>query len=107
MASQHTGYLNIIGRRYEDDETLRAAAAQIQDTLNSPGWQVIATVLEEVHGSYYKNLILGHASMRGAVPTQAEYARATGFLSGVEQPQVAAEAFAIAIQAMNERNTSD
>jgi hypothetical protein len=107
VASEHTGYLNLLNRRFkDDDEGLRAAAGQIQALIQSPGWLVLKGILDDVHSDYFKTLILGHT--RGQVPSQAEFARATGFLSGVSQSQIAAEAFAIALQAMTERNqTSD
>jgi len=101
------GYTNLIARLYPEDEDLRLAAGKVQATLDSEGWRIMTALLDELHSTYYKNLLLGHASMRGVVPSQAEFARATGFLAGIEQPQAAAEAFELALQAMNERNQSN
>lgn len=102
----HTGYLNLIKRSYKDDEELRLAAAKVQETLDSEGWQIIRRLLHDVHESYFKTLILGPSAIRGDVPSQAEFARATGFLAGIEQPQTAAESFAHAVEAMRRANES-
>lgn len=103
MADEKTGYLNLLGRRYaDDDEALRAAAAKVQDTINSPGWLILKDILGDVHESYFKTLIL---DIRRQVPSQADYARATGFLAGLEQPQIAADAFSQAAEAVRESNS--
>lgn len=102
MADERTGYLNLLARKYkDDDEALRAAAGKVAETVNSPGWEILRGLLGDVHESYFKNLIL---NIRNQVPSQADYARATGFLAGVEQPQIAADAFEAAVEAARDRN---
>lgn len=101
MSAEHTPYLAKIKRRYgDDDEQLRLAHGKVQATLASEGWQIIMEILGEAHADATKNLILGQSAIRGPVPTQAEYARAVGFLAGTGQPQVAAESFDLALQAL-------
>lgn len=101
MAAEHIPYVNLIKRRYgTDDEQLRLAVGKIAATLNSEGWKLLNEIVSEAHAASTKNLILGQSAIRGAVPSQAEYARAVGFLAGVEQPQVAAESFDLALQAL-------
>jgi hypothetical protein len=102
VSAEHTPYLNLIGRRYpkDDPEQLRLAHGKVQAMLASEGWQILQEILAEAHARSTKNLILGQSAIQGAVPSQAEYARAVGFLAGVEQPQVAAESFDLALVAM-------
>lgn len=106
MAEAHKGYLNLIRRQFPEDEQLRLAAGQVKALMEQPGWQVVMDLVAAAYDDYYRNKLLGPAAMRGPVPTQAEFARGTGFLAGLEQPQVAAEAFEQALEALRERNTS-
>jgi hypothetical protein len=106
MPAEHTPYLNLIRKRFEDDEQLRLAHGKVQAVINTEGWRILREILEEAHAASTRNLLLGQSAIRGPVPSQAEYARATGFLAGVEQPQVAAESFDLALEAMRRANES-
>ena len=57
-----------------------------------PGWHVLEELIAEVHGTAVDRLLFSHAGSEGRVMDQAEYARLLGFLAGLEQARVAAEA---------------
>lgn len=50
-------------------------------------------LLDEVHGDAVTRLLFLSAGAEGKVLEQAEYARLLGFLSGLRQSRLAAEAF--------------
>lgn len=106
MPAEHTPYLNKILKMIDDDEDLRLLAGKVQATVDTEGWGILMRIIDDAHADATRNLLLGQSAIRGAVPTQAEYARAVGFLAGASQPQVAAESFDLAIQAMRRANES-
>lgn len=51
------------------------------------------SLIDEVHGEAVARLLFASAGAEGKVLEQAEYARLLGFLSGLRQTRLAAEAF--------------
>lgn len=51
------------------------------------------SLIDDVHGDAVSRLLFISAGADGSVLEQAEYARLLGFLSGLRQARVAAEAF--------------
>lgn len=57
-----------------------------------PGWRILEELIEQVHGEAVSRLLFASAGIEGRVMDQAEYARLLGFLAGMRQTRVAAEA---------------
>jgi hypothetical protein len=57
------------------------------------GWELLTRLIEDTHGEAVQRLLFLSAGAEGKVLEQAEYARLLGFLSGLRQSRVAAEAF--------------
>ncbi len=54
-------WLNRVERDFKDrDDELRAVAAKVQDTLNSPGWAVIAELVDAAHSDALERLFSAH-----------------------------------------------
>lgn len=53
---------------------------------------MLEEIVAEVHGNAVDRLLFSHAGSEGRVFDQAEYARLLGFLAGLDQARVAAEA---------------
>jgi hypothetical protein len=64
----------------------------VRDLLDSPGWRLVNELIDQAHGDAVTRLLFSHAGLEGRVFDQAEYARLIGFLSGLQQARVAAEA---------------
>lgn len=104
MAKEHTPYLNFLARQYaEDDDSFVIAAERVAELLDSPGWKVVTELVEDARTSTATNLIMSHAGSQGKVLEQAEYARLCGYLAGAKELQVAAESFALALEAAKRR----
>ncbi len=85
-------------RDFDDrDDELRAAAAKVQDTLNSPGWQIITGLVEAAQKDATSVLFNGHRGGSGKVLEQAEYSRLCGYLAGLGEPLSAAQAYEQAV----------
>jgi len=97
MAAEHLPYLAQLKRRdkVSDADRLPFEADAIQQMLASEGWRVLTELVEYVHGEAVSRMLFEHAGAEGRVLEQAEYARLLGFLSGLRQTRVAAEAFLI------------
>src|SRR5215813_7874840 len=97
MAAEHSPYLATLKARdrRSDADRLPAEADAVQQMLESEGWRVLTELVEYVHGEAVTRLLFAHAGTTGATLEQAEYARLLGFLSGLRQTRVAAEAFLI------------
>jgi hypothetical protein len=61
--------------------------------VDSPGWELICELVDAAHGDAVRRLLFSHSGVEGRVLDQADYARLLGFLSGLGQFRVAAEAF--------------
>jgi hypothetical protein len=92
MAHEHLPYIAHLKKRGYDDR-LPFDADAIQQLLESEGWRVLTELVEYVHGQAVTRLVFEHSGSEGHVLDQAEYARLLGFLSGLGQARVAAEAF--------------
>lgn len=79
--------------RKRDLDSLPSEAQAIQQMLDSEGWRVLTELVERVHGEAVSKLLFAHTGADGKVFEQAEYARLLGFLSGLRQARVAAEAY--------------
>ena len=90
MGAEHRPYHAHLRRR--DPDRLTADRDAISQLLTSPGWRVLEELMAEVHGNAVDRLLFSHAGSEGRVMDQAEYARLLGFLSGLDQARVAAEA---------------
>lgn len=87
-----------------DDEELRAAAAQVADVVNHPGYRHLMQAIEELRIRTMAKLeVSGHPGQRTL--DQSEYTRLAGVLYGLKQSQVAADSFAAALEQLRERNT--
>jgi hypothetical protein len=64
----------------------------VRELLISPGWALVSELINQAHGDAVTRLLFAHAGLEGQVFEQAEYARLIGFLSGLQQARVAAEA---------------
>jgi hypothetical protein len=97
MAAEHLPYLAHLKRREKssDGDRLPNEVDAIERMLDSEGWRVLTELVEYVHGEAASRLIFAHTGLDGRVLEQAEYARLLGFLSGLRQARVAAEAFLI------------
>lgn len=97
MAAEHTPYLAHLTRREKgsDADRLPSEADAIRAMLSSPGWGVLTELVEYVHGEAVSRILFEHAGTSGHVLEQAEYARLLGFLAGLRQSRVAAEALLI------------
>lgn len=60
--------------------------------LGSRGWALVQELIDQAHGEAVTRLLFSQAGLEGRVLEQAEYARLLGFLSGLQQTRVAAEA---------------
>lgn len=94
MGAEHLPYLAHL-RKTRDSDSLPTEADAIEQMLASEGWRVLTELVERVHGEAVTRLLFSHAGADGRVLEQAEYARLTGFLSGLSQARVAAESYLI------------
>jgi hypothetical protein len=92
-AAEHRPYLAHL--RHHDHDRLSGEVDAIEQMLRSPGWRVLTELVEHVHGEAVNRLLFSHTGSEGVVLEQAEYARLMGFLAGLRQYRVAAEAFVI------------
>jgi hypothetical protein len=90
VGAEHRPYHAHLRRR--DPDRLLADRDAVSALLASPGWQVLEELTDAVHGTAVDRLLFSHAGSEGRVLDQAEYARLLGFLSGLGQARVAAEA---------------
>ena len=87
-------FYNRIRKQYRDQpDELIAAAAKVEQTLQSPGWEFIMDYLENAEQDALTSLFNAHAGASGKVLEQAEYARLGGYLAGIREPQTVALAF--------------
>ena len=73
--------------------------------LSSDGWALVEGLIEQAHGEAVTRLLFAHTGAEGRVLDQAEYARLLGFLAGLRQARVAAEA--IQLHAEREQTRED
>jgi hypothetical protein len=97
MAAEHRPYLAHLQRRdrTSDPDRLPSEVDAVRQMLDGDGWRVLTELVDHVHGEAVGRLLFEHAGADGHVLDQAEYARLLGFLSGLRQARVAAEAFLI------------
>jgi len=95
MAAEHLPYLAHLKKRDKTSgsDRLPAEVDAIQQMLDGEGWRVLTELVEYVHGEAVSKILFEHAGSEGRVLEQAEYARLLGFLAGLRQARVAAEAF--------------
>jgi hypothetical protein len=97
-------FLERLKRQYVDkDDELRAAAAKVQETMASPGWRLLWDFITDAEQDALARLFAGHRGANGAVMEQADYARLVGYLSGLREPQGAAEAFELAVRRLEQQ----
>jgi hypothetical protein len=90
VGAEHRPYHAHLRRR--DPERLISDRDAVQALLATPGWAVLEELIEQAHGEAVRRLLFVHAGSEGRVLDQAEYARLLGFLAGLSQARVAAEA---------------
>jgi hypothetical protein len=90
VAAEHRPYLAQL--RHRDSDALPSEADAVAQLVQTPGWQIVAELIEAAHGDAVSRLLFAHSGAEGRVLDQAEYARLLGFLSGLRQARVAAEA---------------
>lgn len=90
MAAEHRPYHAHLRKR--DTDRLTVDRDAVQQLVAMPGWSILETLIEDVHGEAVSRLLFAHAGSEGRVLDQAEYARLLGFLAGLRQFRVAAEA---------------
>lgn len=91
MAVEHRPYFAQLRRR--DSDSLPSEVDAIRALIESPGWRLLLELIDAAHGDAARRLLFAHSGAEGRVLEQAEYARLLGFLSGLGQARVAAEAF--------------
>lgn len=91
MAVEHRPYFAQLKRR--DQDNLPSEHDAIRAMVQGPGWKLLNELLDQAHGDAVRRLLFSHSGAEGRVLDQAEYARLLGFLSGLGQARVAAEAF--------------
>lgn len=91
MGVEHRPYFAQLRRR--DSDSLPSEADQVRALAESPGWRLVLELVDAAHGDAVRRLLFSHTGETGKVLDQAEYARLLGFLSGLGQARVAAEAF--------------
>jgi hypothetical protein len=92
VGAEHLPYLAHLRKRHDSD-ALPSEVDAIRTLLGSTGWELLMSLLETTHGEAVQRLLFLSAGAEGKVLEQAEYARLLGFLSGLRQSRVAAEAF--------------
>jgi hypothetical protein len=92
VGAEHLPYLAHLRKRHDSD-ALPSEVDAIRTLLGSTGWELLMRLLDDVHGEAVTRLLFTSAGAEGQVLEQAEYARLLGFLSGLSQSRVAAEAF--------------
>jgi hypothetical protein len=91
VAVEHRPYFAQLKRRNSDN--LPSELDAVRATVTSSGWELICELIDQAHGDAVRRLLFSHTGAEGRVLDQAEYARLLGFLSGLGQARVAAEAF--------------
>jgi hypothetical protein len=90
VAAEHRPYFAQLNRR--DSDSLPSEVDQVRALIESPGWALVNELVDVAHGDAVRRLLFTHTGATGRVLDQAEYARLLGFLSGLGQARVAAEA---------------
>jgi hypothetical protein len=90
VAAEHRPYHAHL--RHRDTDQIIGDRDVIRQLTESPGWVVLQELLDQVHGEAVSRLLFMHTGAEGRVLDQAEYARLLGFLAGLRQSRVAAEA---------------
>jgi len=78
--------------RRRDSDSLPSDLDAIRQLISSRGWILVMDLIEAAHGEAVGRLLFQHTGAEGRVLDQAEYARLLGFLAGLDQARVAAEA---------------
>jgi hypothetical protein len=78
--------------RRRDSDGLPSDLDAVRQLVASRGWQLVMELIDTAHGDAVSRLLFSHTGAEGRVLEQAEYARLTGFLAGLDQARVAAEA---------------
>ena len=91
MGAEHRPYLARLQRH--DSDALPSEVDAVRQLLGSKGWELLMRLLDDTHGDAVKRILFASAGAEGKVLEQAEYARLLGFLSGLQQARVAAEAY--------------
>jgi hypothetical protein len=91
VGAEHRPYLARLTRHSSDE--IPSEVDAVRQLLDSKGWELLTRLLEDTHGEAVQRLLFLSAGAEGKVLEQAEYARLLGFLSGLRQSRVAAEAF--------------
>jgi len=92
VGAEHRPFLAHL-RKSHDSDALPSEVDAVRELLDSVGWSLVMSLLDDVHGEAVARLLFVSAGSDGQVLEQAEYARLLGFLSGLRQTRVAAEAF--------------
>jgi hypothetical protein len=93
VAAEHRPFLALLRKHYAD--RLPSEVDAVRQMLDSAGWALVSDLIEIAHGEAVSRLLFEHTGAEGRVLDQAEYARLLGFLAGLRQSRVAAEAFLI------------
>jgi len=92
VGAEHLPFLAHL-RKHHDSDELPSEVDAIRSLLDSTGWALLMSLIEDVHGETVGRLLFASAGAEGKVLEQAEYARLLGFLAGLRQTRVAAEAY--------------
>jgi hypothetical protein len=93
VGAEHRPYLAHL--RHHDADQLPSESDAVASLLGSVGWSLIVELVDAVHGEAVNRLLFASTGSEGKVLDQAEYARLLGFLAGLKQFRVAAEAYAM------------
>jgi len=105
MGAEHRPFLAHL--RGRENDSLPSDTDAVRAMLESPGWTVVAELLDDVHAEAVSRLLFSHAGSEGRILEQAEYTRLLGFLSGIRQTRVAAEAFLMHAERVRTKETHD
>lgn len=101
MRAEHRPYLAEL--RHHDADQIASEVGQIEALLAMPGMALIEDLIDAVHRNAVERLLFASAGAEGRVLDQAEYARLLGFLAGLGQARVAAEAFVMYAERVRNR----
>ncbi len=104
MGAEHRPYLAQI--RTRDPDRVASEAELIRQLREHPGWALANDLIDTVHGTAVSRLLFASAGAEGRVLDQAEYARLLGFLAGLRQVRVAAEAYELHAERVHDREDS-
>lgn len=101
MGAEHRPYIAHL--RSKDPDQIASEIGAIEQLLEHPGWVLVHQLVDAVHESAVERILFSSSGAEGRVLEQAEYARLLGFLAGLSQARVAAEAYQLYAERVHNR----